>query len=612
MNLRPLILPLLLMAANANAIFINWTQYYHVGSNDEVFTSTVTDPLGNTYVVGTSDNGPDVDALVVKYGPGGSLHWAIKFTGSGDQVGKLIALSPDGSQLYAAFERPNGGIALSRLNPASGAVVWTHPFNPSAGRTMKLTKMFVEQGTSYNRVHFPFEDRPLVGDVALAIYTVTDYNALFSGVYESAGGPDRHVLDLEPKPGGNGGYILIGEGSGPANATILPYHGPSVLDPYIDVSEATCLAVTPTHGGQLFAAGAHTGNHIKLYRIPTANNTIATTSDHVLSGATGAAILDLATDGNGDLYACGYEVVPSFDKEAYLARYRYSDLARLWRTPRESTTQAERYLAVGVDAYGTVGVALQREAIQRMIGVYLYDTSGTFLYYSTYQATAPQLALFDLAASPSGLFTAVGSRWDGGHSNGYATQVGPDGLKALTTPQASYTGGSGIAMTAWMYVSKPTARSVTLSSSEPSVVVPTPISIAANTTSKGFSVTTQPTPTDLDVTISAYQSGARRTKRITILAPRPSSVSLTPLTVQGGSSSAGKVYLTGKAPTAGVTVDLASSNPAATVPASVMIPSGSYSGLFTVSTTVVAATAYCSITASLNGTTKARTLTVTP
>lgn len=611
MKFRLLILPLLLFAANAHAIFINWTQYYHVGSNDEVFTSTAMDPLGNSYVVGTSDNGPDVDALVVKFGPGGSLHWAIKFTGAGDQVGKLVALSPDGSQLYVAFERPNGGIALARLNPASGAVVWTRPFNPSAGRTLKLTKMFVEQGASFNLVHLPFEDRPPAGDVALAIYTVADYNTLNSGIYESAGGPDRHVLDLEPKPGGSGAYILIGQETGPANARILPYHGPSVLDNYIDVSDATCLAVTPTHGGQLFAAGAHTGNHIRLYRIATATNTIATTSDHVLSGATGAAILDLATDGNGDLYACGYEVVPSFDKEAYLARYRYMDLARVWRNPRESTTQAERYLAVGVDAYGTVGVALQREAIQRMIGVYLYDTSGLFLYYSTYQSTAPQLALFDLVASPNGLFTAVGSRWDGSHSNGYATQVGPDGLKALTTPQASYTGGSGIAMTAWMYVSKPTVRSVTLSSSEPSVVVPSPISIAANATSKSFTVTTQPTATDLNVTITAYQGGAQRTKRLTILAPRPSSVTLNPMTVQGGNSSAGKVYLTGKAPSGGIVVNLASSNPAATVPASITIPEGLYSGDFTVTTSAVGS-ATSVISANLNGTTKTRTLTITP
>jgi len=611
MNLRLLILPLCLLAANAHAIFINWTQYYHVGSNDEVFTATAMDSLGNTYVVGTSDNGPDLDALVVKFGPGGSTHWAIKFTGAGDQVGKLVALSPDASQVYVAFERPGGAIALARLNPTNGAVVWTRPFNPSAGRTLHLTKMFVEPGVTFNVIHFPFEDRPASGDIALAIYTVTDYNALFGGIYESAGGPDRHILDLEAKPGG-GAYILIGEGSVPTNARILPYHGASLLDPYIDVSEATCLAATPTHGGQLFAVGAHTGNHIKLYRIATTTNTIAASSDHVLSGATDAKILDLASDSGGDLYACGYEVVPSFDKEAYLARYRYADLARLWRTPRESTTQAERYLAVGVDAYGTVGAALQREAIQRMIGVYLYDTSGLFLYYSTYQSTAPQLALFDLEASASGLFTVVGSRWDGAHSNGYATQVGPEGLKALTTPQASYVGGAGIAMTAWMYRPSGSARSLVMSSNDPSVVPPSPINIAAGTTSKSFTVTTQPTPVDLSVTITAYQGGVQRTKRLTILAPRPSSVSLNPLSVQGGVSSAGKVYLTGKAPSVGVTVDLASSNPAATVPASVVIPSGSYSGLFTVATTTVAATAYASISASLNGTTKTKTLTITP
>lgn len=69
----------------------------------------------------------------------------------------------------------------------------------------------------------------------------------------------------------------------------------------------------------------------------------------------------------------------------------------------------------------------------------------------------------------------------------------------------------------------------------------------------------------------------------------PAVLSLYPATVTGGSSSLGTVTLSSYAPPAGVVVTLSSSNAAATVPASVMVPGGQRSAAFTVSTTDVPA-----------------------
>src|SRR4029077_20284325 len=60
------------------------------------------------------------------------------------------------------------------------------------------------------------------------------------------------------------------------------------------------------------------------------------------------------------------------------------------------------------------------------------------------------------------------------------------------------------------------------------------------------------------------------------------------------------------------TVAIASNNAAATVPNSVVVPAGSSSRTFSVTTTQVQATTSAVITVSLNGTSRSATLTINP
>jgi hypothetical protein len=89
------------------------------------------------------------------------------------------------------------------------------------------------------------------------------------------------------------------------------------------------------------------------------------------------------------------------------------------------------------------------------------------------------------------------------------------------------------------------------------------------------------------------------------------SLSLNPATVTGGNSSTGTVTLTAVAQ-ASTTVAIASNNAAAIVPASVIVPAGSQSRSFSISTAQVPATTSAIITASLNGTSRSATLTINP
>jgi hypothetical protein len=89
------------------------------------------------------------------------------------------------------------------------------------------------------------------------------------------------------------------------------------------------------------------------------------------------------------------------------------------------------------------------------------------------------------------------------------------------------------------------------------------------------------------------------------------SLSLNPTAVTGGNSSTGTVTVTAVAQ-ASTTVAITSSNAAAIVPASVVVPAGSSARSFTISTTQVGATTSAIITASLNGTSRSATLTINP
>jgi len=89
---------------------------------------------------------------------------------------------------------------------------------------------------------------------------------------------------------------------------------------------------------------------------------------------------------------------------------------------------------------------------------------------------------------------------------------------------------------------------------------------------------------------------------------------LSPTAVVGGvSTTANRVTLNGPAPPGGVTVTLASGNPSAVAPASVIVPAGAtLSPYFTIATSAVGTPTIAAITASYSGTAKSANLTVNP
>jgi Domain of unknown function (DUF4082)/Bacterial Ig domain/Carboxypeptidase regulatory-like domain len=185
-------------------------------------------------------------------------------------------------------------------------------------------------------------------------------------------------------------------------------------------------------------------------------------------------------------------------------------------------------------------------------------------------------------------------------------------LSSMSLNPATVTGGNTSTGTVTLNGPAPANGAVvTLSSNNTSAAqVPSSVTVPANSTTATFTVTTHPVATATTATISATY-GATKTAGLNVIANGVSSITMSPASVVGGTSSTGTVTLTRAAPTGGALVTLSSNNVAAAqVPASVTVPANATTATFTVTTSPLASNASVTISGTYE-TTKTITLTVT-
>ena len=192
-------------------------------------------------------------------------------------------------------------------------------------------------------------------------------------------------------------------------------------------------------------------------------------------------------------------------------------------------------------------------------------------------------------------------------------------LATLSVSPASVVGGNPSTGTVTLSGAAPAGGLVaTLSSANPTVVsVPTSVVVPAGSSSASFTVTTSAVTSTAVVGVTASLGDTTKTSALTVTPPPPppaaavASLVLNPSSVIRGNSSTGTVTLTAPAPSGGLAVKLASSQPAkASVPASVTVPAGQLTATFTVSTISTAPKSTVTISASVNGTKTTATLTI--
>jgi methionine-rich copper-binding protein CopC len=163
----------------------------------------------------------------------------------------------------------------------------------------------------------------------------------------------------------------------------------------------------------------------------------------------------------------------------------------------------------------------------------------------------------------------------------------------------------------------PAGATVKLTSSNPAVAsLPATVKLAPGATaSSAFKITTSPVTVSTPVSLTAAYNGIAVQATLTVNPLEPASLTLGQSAVTGGKTVSGNsVELNGAAPAGGVTVSLASSNPAvAAVPATVTVTAGSrLSPKFSIATMAVAKQTAVTITATYQGNTASATLTVKP
>ncbi len=190
--------------------------------------------------------------------------------------------------------------------------------------------------------------------------------------------------------------------------------------------------------------------------------------------------------------------------------------------------------------------------------------------------------------------------------------VDPATLNSLSLSPISVIGGSSA--TATLTLSGPAGSggtSVAVASSDPSATVPAMVKVAEGSSSATFQVSTNAVNAQTQATITVTLNSLNKTANLTVNPATLQSVSLSPNSVPGGTSSTGTVTLSGPAGPGGTTVSLGDNSASATVPANVIVQAGQTSANFQVTTLGVDGQTTVTITGTLNSTQQSATLTIT-
>ncbi len=186
-----------------------------------------------------------------------------------------------------------------------------------------------------------------------------------------------------------------------------------------------------------------------------------------------------------------------------------------------------------------------------------------------------------------------------------STPTGPVAtLASLSVAPSSVTSGQAATGTVTLASPAPAGGVVVgLASNNQAATVPASVTVSAGQPTATFPVSTTTVSTPATVTITAVSANTQAAT-LTVnpaAGAQPAAISgfsISPSTVSGGQSATGTVTLAQPAPSGGASVNLASNNSAATVPASVIIPVGQTTATIPVSTIMVPSSTTAVITAA--------------
>ena len=157
--------------------------------------------------------------------------------------------------------------------------------------------------------------------------------------------------------------------------------------------------------------------------------------------------------------------------------------------------------------------------------------------------------------------------------------------------------------------------SVKMTSSSSVVDMPKTVLVPVGSTSKEFAIPTVPVKLSTEATLTATLGSTQLTGSVVVNPPYLVSMAIKPTSVTGSSTTTvtGTVTLSGPAPTGGISITLASADPAAAgVEPTVVVPAGKTTATFAVTHKKVTTQTQVRITAALGNVNTIAVLTVTP
>lgn len=198
-------------------------------------------------------------------------------------------------------------------------------------------------------------------------------------------------------------------------------------------------------------------------------------------------------------------------------------------------------------------------------------------------------------------------------------QPNTSGVESLTlNPDAVFAGQSS-AITVALVTPAPAAGKKVLLSAAPAnlATLPPSVTVAAGQSTATFNVATATGSADATVTIEAWGDGAtgKLSAPLKVVAAVAAVTVLdsiaVPAVIVSGAPSTGQVFVSDAAGAGAATVGLSSAGPTTLkVPATVVVPAGQRSATFTLTSASFDASGFVGVSASLNGVTKSRNVTV--
>ena len=191
--------------------------------------------------------------------------------------------------------------------------------------------------------------------------------------------------------------------------------------------------------------------------------------------------------------------------------------------------------------------------------------------------------------------------------------VNPAALLSLKLQMSSMTGGAVQQATVLLTGAAPSGGlSVALSSTNPAIYAPTEVFIPGGATSGAFAIQAAVVATKTSGLMVAQLGTLKKSTSLSVIPPVISSIVASRATVIGGDVIDVTIRITGPAPAGGTSVMLTSGNVALPVPASVVVPAGQTSVVFTASSKQVSNTTSVKVSGKVALTSKSSNVTVLP